>query len=80
MTTETLAYVEAVNGRPWTQDDQSSKDFDYLFRLLPIDLDRDLIDPLEAFLFEPYGDDWMTEFGKFLEREYPITPCIDVAY
>lgn len=80
MTNETLAYVEAVNGREWSQDDQSRKDFDSLVRFLDIDLDAELIDPAQALLFEPYDDDWMVEFGLFLDREYPTIPCIDVAY
>lgn len=79
MTIETMNYVEAVNGRPWTQDDQSRKDFDFLVRSLPIDPDAGLLDPFDFLLNDPTPD-WMAEFGAFLDREYPVTPCIDVAY
>lgn len=87
MTNETLLYVEAVNGREWSQDDQSRKDFDYLVRSLPIDLDRDLLEPFDflkeftlpdCLLNDP--TDWMGQFGSWLDHEFPATPIIDVAY
>lgn len=80
MTSETLAYVESVNGREWTHDDQQRIDFDFLVRSLPIDLDAELLDPFDFLLNDPTPD-WMAEFGDFLDREYPTTtPIIDVAY
>lgn len=92
MTTETLNYVEAVTGRPWTPEDQSLLDWNRMLGLVPLDWEAELLDPYEVTLFattEPF--DFFKELDDFClavqenDRAYQAVVCqlrppFDVAY